>query len=102
MKFGLEDKHLSQLETLLFTPLKEAGFKIWIFGSRARGDHRPYSDIDLLIERSSEVKNFSRLISQLKEAIEESSLPYKVDLVDIKDLAESYKEKVLRERIEIS
>ncbi len=102
MKFGLEEKHLHQLENLLFVPLKEAGFKIWIFGSRARGDHRPYSDIDFLIERSNEVKNFSSLISTLKEALEESSLPYKVDLVDIRDLAESYKEKVLKERIEIT
>jgi predicted nucleotidyltransferase len=101
MKFGLQEKHLLQLETLLFRPLKDAGFKIWIFGSRARGDHRPFSDIDLLYQLPETTTNFASLISRLKENLEEGPLPYKIDLVDINDLAESYKEKILRERVEI-
>jgi uncharacterized protein len=101
MKFGLDLKHFQLLEKLVINPLKNSGFKIWIFGSRARGDHRPYSDIDLLYQFPEQSTDFSRLISRLKEELEESSLPYKVDLVDINDLAESYKQNILRDRVEI-
>lgn len=38
-------------------------------------------------------------ISILKESIEESRLPLKVDLVDLNEMAESYKSFALAERV---
>lgn len=47
-----------------------------IFGSRARGDFKIYSDIDLA------VKFRNNILLELKDIFEESSLPYTVDIVD--------------------
>jgi len=53
---------------------------IYLFGSRARGDAGAYSDIDIAIESHRSVKG---ILSQLRAEIEQSLLPYKVDLIDL-------------------
>lgn len=94
MKYGLEDRQWELLETLVIQPLKKAGAQVWIFGSRATGRNHKFSDIDILY--SGEIP--SSLISRILEDAEESTLPIKLDLVAAGNLAESYKESVLRER----
>lgn len=56
--------------------------KVYIYGSRAKGTSHKGSDIDLAIE----VDENKNLILKLKEDFEESSLPYFVDLVNLKTL----------------
>ena len=58
---------------------KEA--EVYLFGSRARGDASPSSDIDLAIVSDQDL---SEDLTMLREILEESLLPYKVDLVDLK------------------
>jgi len=53
---------------------------IYLFGSRARGDASAYSDIDIAIESS---RTLSEKLSQVRFDIEESLIPYKVDLVEL-------------------
>jgi predicted nucleotidyltransferase len=53
---------------------------IYLFGSRARGDESVYSDIDIAIESSHVL---SDRLSQVRFEIEESLIPYKVDLVEL-------------------
>jgi predicted nucleotidyltransferase len=53
---------------------------IYLFGSRARGDASAYSDIDIAIESSSAL---SSKLSQVRFELEESLIPYKVDLVEL-------------------
>ena len=48
MKFGLNKSEYKILEELIFSPFRNEGVKVWVFGSRARGDHQKYSDIDIL------------------------------------------------------
>lgn len=102
MKFGITDQEWILLKELVLKPLKDLGAKIWIFGSRARGTHHKFSDIDLLFE----LKNNQRLplekLSKITELLENSNLPYKVDLVNIVDLAEAYKSSVLQDRVELN
>ncbi len=53
--------------------------KINLFGSRAKGNFKKGSDIDLaLMDENLEPK----MVDKLKIDFEESSLPYNVDLVD--------------------
>jgi predicted nucleotidyltransferase len=93
LKFGLSHNNFVLLKSIL-KPL-QASSKLFLFGSRARGDFKKYSDIDLLI-----VGDVSQqMLSEVKEALEESSLPYKVDLVLEKDLAPSYQENIRRDMI---
>ena len=53
---------------------------IYLFGSRARGDNRAFSDIDIAIDAKD---NISRKIAKVRFEIEESLIPYKVDIVDL-------------------
>jgi predicted nucleotidyltransferase len=56
------------------------GIAVYVFGSRARGKCKPYSDLDLALE--AEYPLSLEIIARLSEAFDESELPWKVDLVD--------------------
>ena len=100
MTFGLSEKHFQIVQDLAINPLKLQGAHIWIFGSRARGDHRPFSDLDILFKANRPLP--SGLLGKINESLEESHLPIKVDIVEESDLAESYKENVFRDRVELT
>lgn len=101
MKFGLTEEHLNFLEKHLITPLKEKKAIVYIFGSRANGKYKKFSDIDLLYRPSNTSDIDDAFIYSLISFFEESSFPYKIDLVKESALANSYKDTILKERIEL-
>jgi predicted nucleotidyltransferase len=101
MKFGLNDTHFKIVDALLFAPLKRNNIKVYVFGSRARGKHHPFSDLDVLYVLPKNINLNLSLISSLKEKLENSNLPIKIDLVSLDDLVDSYKSQVLSEMIEV-
>lgn len=86
------------LNEVMISPLKKAGANVWIFGSRARGDHKKFSDVDLLYEFPAQAHPPSGLVFSVKADLDESRFPFLVDLVAAQDLAESYKDQILRDR----
>ena len=56
--------------------------EIYLFGSRARGNFRENSDIDIGILSKSDI---SYKLSELREIIENSNLPQTVDIVDLNE-----------------
>lgn len=101
MKFGLSEKDFNTLDQHLIQPLKYFGARVFVFGSRVRGKHHPFSDIDILYcEKSGHPIPLGK-IAVLKEGLEESNLPIKVDLVNEKDLAQSYRSNIEKEKVEI-
>ena len=98
MRFGLNDKEFDILTNTLIMPLKSRGAEVWIFGSRARGDHHRYSDIDILYKLKDGSKLPSGFIYDLKTQIEEARIPYKVDLVNDADFAESYRTSLEKDK----
>lgn len=101
MKFGLSDSDFQILLNLVLEPLKKKSIKLYIFGSRATGRQHKFSDLDLLIEPPNDKPISVSELSEIKEAIEESRFPIKVDFVLMDELAESYKDRILKEKIEI-
>jgi predicted nucleotidyltransferase len=99
MNFGLTTEELQLLKTIVLIPLKKRGAKVYIFGSRACGKHHPFSDIDLLFEQNPNNLFSISEISEIRENLENSELPFKVDLVDSFDLAKSYIAKIDKEKI---
>lgn len=97
MKFGLRPHEFEILAKGLIEPLKLKGISLWIFGSRARGDFKKFSDIDILYDGLLTLSE----LSDLREKLEESDLPYKVDLVNLSDVAESYKMHIMKDRIRL-
>ena len=75
----LNPEHASLVLGILRAHLPEAA-KVWVFGSRATGRARRYSDLDLVIDagRRLTLDDFAGLT----ESFSDSDLPYRVDVVD--------------------
>jgi len=73
-------KNIEELKHFLIATFPNE--KIYLFGSRARGDASEYSDIDIAIKGK---KSLKIALAEAKYAIEESQIPYKVDLIDLKN-----------------
>lgn len=95
MNFGLESDDYKFIQETL-KPLTESGAKIYCFGSRARGDHKKFSDLDLMVEGSGSYDNELGLI---KESFEESRLPIKVDIVELKNFAVEYLQNYEKDKV---
>ena len=72
------------------------GVEVWAYGSRVRWNARPQSDLDLVAFASPEQRG---AVSQLREAFEESSLPFSVDLLIWDDLPESFHRNIEAEYV---
>jgi predicted nucleotidyltransferase len=93
-KIRMLPKHLQDIITLsikLQLDLK----KIWIYGSRARGDARANSDFDLAFDVGNP-KLWSLFVTEIED--DPPSL-YHYDLVDIKRADESLKKSIDREGV---
>lgn len=86
MKFGLTKEEFEFIHQTIFLPIQKQGGKLYVYGSRARGDHKKFSDLDLMIEAAQKIA-----VSAIEETLQKSNFPYKVDLVFYDEFAESYK-----------
>ncbi len=71
--------------------------QVAVFGSRATGRARPYSDLDLLIITPPKLSWVQR--AALMDAFEASPLPYRVDLVEAARLSSGYAQRIRQESV---
>ena len=74
-KYGLSSKHLQTIRAILQSQAAHIE-QVDLFGSRATGVYREYSDVDLVLYGSIDEKMTDRLWTLFHE----SDLPYKVDV----------------------
>ena len=89
--FGMSESEYDFIMHTFVEPLKKKKLDVYFFGSRARGENKKYSDLDILLVNVGSQKTF---VSELIEQIELSNFPYKIDVVFDEDLAESYRSNV--------
>jgi len=77
--FGLTDSDVKVLKNIFE---KYGARNVYIFGSRARGDYKRYSDIDLFVKDKIPKAQKAKLSLELQE----SSIPYTIDLVFFDEL----------------
>jgi predicted nucleotidyltransferase len=87
----LKKKIIGILKTL-FT-----GAKVYLYGSRARGDFHDRSDIDLAIDIG--VGNERLRLGEAKSVLEGLHCPYKIDIVDLNYLSEEMKKIIIEEGV---
>lgn len=98
MTFGLDSLQYSEISNFLVQPLKGAGASVFIFGSRARGDHREFSGVDIMVESS---KDLSSLVAQIKEHFQQGNFPFKVDLVEKRHFSKAYLPSFEQDKIKL-
>ena len=87
---GLKREEFDFVRQNLIDPLKQHGAAVYLFGSRATGQHQKFSDIDLFYQESVEEKIPNELITNILIFFEDSFFPYKIDLVKYENLAKNY------------
>ena len=73
--FGLKEKDINEINDV-FNQYPEI-IQVIIYGSRAKGDYKPGSDIDLSIEDTD--LDFTQLL-EIENKLDDLMLPYKIDL----------------------
>ena len=73
------------------------GAKTWVFGSRATGRARRYSDLDLAVDAGRKLTLDETAI--LAEAFSESDLPCRVDVVDWHNIDDGFRRMIAAERV---
>jgi predicted nucleotidyltransferase len=85
---------VEELRRLVLAALGERDAAVYLFGSHARGWVRHASDIDVaILPREDLPRGF---FAELADTIEESTIPYEVDLVDLRGVSPAFRETVIR------
>lgn len=88
---------IEELRRMVLGALRDYDAEVWLFGSCARNEVLQHSDIDIAILPRGDLP--AGFFSDLAERIEASSVPYDVDLVDLRRAAPSLAEEVRREGV---
>ena len=66
--------------------------KVYAFGSRYKNNNRKFSDFDIAIDTGEKLS--FEFLNILKDAFEESDLPYRVDIIDYNNISDKFKKIV--------
>ena len=92
---ALTEEQLCSVRAIIDSVLP--GAEVWVFGSRATGHARPFSDLDLLLTQPRSLSWLQR--ADLRDAFEASELPFKVDVVEADGLSGGVEARVSAERV---
>jgi len=83
----LAPEHLATVKALLARHVPECA--VCAFGSRVKGNAKPYSDLDLAITGTARLA--PGRLAALREAFMESDLPMRVDVVDWHAVSDTFR-----------
>jgi len=92
---ALSADELAVVKAILVRHVPEAS--VWVFGSRATGKAKKYSDLDLCIKANQALG--LDLMSAMAEDFSDSDLPWKVDIVDWFSVSDSFKAIIERDSV---
>lgn len=89
----MSQRYLEMLLALLRRHIPSA--EVWAYGSRVSGDCHDASDLDLVVRNVAADEPVPGL-EELKEALMESNLPIRVDVVEWARIPESFRREIER------
>jgi type I restriction enzyme S subunit len=89
----LSPRHLATIRNILRRYVPEC--RVRAFGSRVTGRAKSYSDLDLAVVSPGRLSE--ETLRLLREAFEESDLPFRVDVIDWHSTAADFQEVIERE-----
>lgn len=88
---------LTEAKRIILAGLSGHPADVFLYGSRAKGTARRTSDIDVAIMPKAPLPSW--LLSVIREALENSAIPYQVDLIDLTTADPSFRERIQKEGI---
>lgn len=92
-----DPRYIREVRRIVAEGLKAYPAEVYWFGSRATGSEHRYSDVDIGVLPLQEIP--AGVWLDLQERLEESWVPYSVDLVDLIKVAPAFQRRVLTEGI---
>ena len=86
---------LSEARRIVLRGLAGRSARVYLFGSWARGEASRVSDIDVAILPMESLP--VGLLTEMQEALDESLSLYPVDLVDLTEVSDAFRARVLAE-----
>jgi uncharacterized protein len=99
LAFDLPADHRRRVLNILRAQLPQST-EAWVYGSRATGRARSYSDLDLAIDAGRRLTLDE--IARFTEAFGDSDLPYRVDLVDWHDIGDRWRLTIVAEHLTLT
>lgn len=93
------EESLKFIRDTIYKYLPEGEYEAFVYGSRAGGTAQRWSDIDIGIRGDEEVP--LRKLILIKHEIEDSKIPYKVDVVDFAHVSDKFKDLALKETVKL-
>ena len=90
----LETKYLNLAREIILKSVPKDKYAVFLFGSRANGKSKKTSDIDIGIYWETPFPRIKKII--MEEELEESNIPYYVDIIDFNDVSEEFKKVALQ------
>ena len=94
-KTTVYESSLELLKSIIKDAFNGEHVTVILFGSRAREDYLQTSDLDIGILPGKDMNKDK--ITWFRERIENSNIPYKVDVVDLSQASEEFTGKVFKE-----
>ncbi len=95
MAIDLEPRHRDEVRRILARHTPQA--RAYVFGSRAGGASKRFSDLDLALEIEGEFT--IEALAKLRQAFSESDLPMSVDIVDWNTIDPEFRAVIAPQRI---
>jgi predicted nucleotidyltransferase len=87
---------LKQVKQTISPYLYGTSAQVYLFGSWARTEEKRSSDIDIAVEFKTSDASHYRTLMNIRHALEESTIPYRIDVVHMNE-ADSYIVNKVRE-----
>ena len=88
---------LVQARRIVLRALAQHRAKVYLYGSVAKGSAGRTSDIDIAVLPEEPLPQGT--LATMRQEIEESNIPYPIELVDLRKVDEIFRERVVREGI---
>lgn len=88
-----EESALRTIKKIILEFVDQKTYQLFLFGSRASGQARKFSDFDIGIKGKKLLP--LKTIALIKEALEDSDLPFEVDVIDLARATEKFKKMAL-------
>lgn len=72
---------------------------VWVFGSRATGKAKKFSDLDLCVKASAPLS--LDLASAMADDFAESDLPWKVDIADWWSISDAFRDSIAPDQVRL-